>query len=239
VFEIGSSLRQARVRRRLELDRVEADTHIRSRYLKALEDERFDLLPEPAYARGFLRTYADYLGLDAQHFVDEYNARFIVTEEMPVVPARIARPRPIGRYANVVVGALVVLLGVVAWQIEGDGEQTGVATTVPPAETVPKAAPKKPAPVVKRPVPQAARLVVTAAHGPCWLEVRIGSSAGRRLFLGVLSPGRSLRFTRQRLWIRLGAPWNLRATVNGRVVHLPEDTTNVLVTARGARVEGV
>ena len=53
-----------------------AETRIPRRYLHALEDERFELLPGSAYAKGFLRVYADYLGLDGQLFVDEYNARF-------------------------------------------------------------------------------------------------------------------------------------------------------------------
>ena len=81
MFEIGSSLRAARMRQELELSHVERDTRIRAKYLRALEDERFDVLPGPAYTKGFLRTYADYLGLDAQPFVEEYNARFAPEEE--------------------------------------------------------------------------------------------------------------------------------------------------------------
>ena len=80
MFEIGSSLREARVRRKLELSQVEADTRIRAKYLMALESNRFEALPAPAYAKGFLRTYADYLGLDAQRFVDEYSTRFAPDE---------------------------------------------------------------------------------------------------------------------------------------------------------------
>ena len=66
MFEIGTSLREARERQKLELSQVEGATRIRARYLQAFEDERFDILPGVAYAKGFLRTYADYLGLDAQ-----------------------------------------------------------------------------------------------------------------------------------------------------------------------------
>ena len=65
MFEIGSSLREARMRRQLELSQIERDTRIRAKYLLALEDDRFEVLPGLAYAKGFLRTYADYLGLDA------------------------------------------------------------------------------------------------------------------------------------------------------------------------------
>ena len=69
MFEIGSSLREARERQKLELSEIERETRIRSKYLQALEEDRFDRLPAPAYAKGFLRTYADYLGLEAQPFV--------------------------------------------------------------------------------------------------------------------------------------------------------------------------
>jgi len=78
VFDIGSSLREARVRQGLDFPELEQLTRIRPKYLRALEDERFDILPAPTYVRGFLRAYADSLGLDPQPFVDEYNSRFTV-----------------------------------------------------------------------------------------------------------------------------------------------------------------
>ena len=81
MFEIGSSLREARERRGLELAAVEQDTRISARSLRALEEERFDLLPERVYALGFLRTYADYLGLDGQQFVDELSSRLPLADE--------------------------------------------------------------------------------------------------------------------------------------------------------------
>src|SRR5919197_5626866 len=94
MFEIGSSLREARTRRGLALSDVERDTRIRTRYLTALEEERFDALPGPAYAKGFLRTYADYLGLDAQQFVDEYDSRAAPAEfPQAALPVRVRRPR--------------------------------------------------------------------------------------------------------------------------------------------------
>ena len=73
VRDIGSTLRQARDRRALPLDRCAESTRIRSKYLIALEENRFDSLPEPAYARGFLKTYADYLGLDPGRLLDLYD----------------------------------------------------------------------------------------------------------------------------------------------------------------------
>jgi len=88
MFEIGNNLRAARIRQKLELSQAEGDTRIRAKYLRALEDERFEVLPGPAYTKGFLRTYADYLGLDGQRFVEEYNAR-LAPEEEPEAPAQL------------------------------------------------------------------------------------------------------------------------------------------------------
>ncbi len=82
MFELGNNLREARQRRRIDLVIAEQDTKIRSKYLAALETEDFDVLPGPVFVRGFLRTYSRYLGLDAQLFIDEYNARFGRFEEI-------------------------------------------------------------------------------------------------------------------------------------------------------------
>lgn len=69
---IGNTLREARNRRKLDLSEVEAATKIRVRYLRALENEEWDTLPGDAYARGFIRTYAAFLGLDGDRLADEY-----------------------------------------------------------------------------------------------------------------------------------------------------------------------
>ena len=65
MFEIGSTLRETRVRRKTTLQQAEDDTKIRVKYIQAMENDDFDLMPSSAYVKGFLRTYADYLGLDA------------------------------------------------------------------------------------------------------------------------------------------------------------------------------
>lgn len=69
---IGATLRETRTRRKVDLDEVEAATKIRARYLLALENEEWDLLPGGAYTRGFIRTYASYLGLDGERLAEEY-----------------------------------------------------------------------------------------------------------------------------------------------------------------------
>jgi cytoskeleton protein RodZ len=115
MFEIGSTLRQARDRLHLGLDQAEAETKIRARYLRALEDEDFDVLPGPTYVRGFLRTYAAYLGLDGQLYVDEYNSRFFDPSEEDAYLARrrqLNRDRRGRRQSNAVLVALAAIVAI-------------------------------------------------------------------------------------------------------------------------------
>src|SRR4249920_4219554 len=97
MFEIGNSLREARLRRHIDFPEAEHGTKIRGKYLRALEDERFELLPSHTYIKGFLRSYADYLGLDGQLYVDEYNSRFVVGEEEPREPVVARRTSNVRR----------------------------------------------------------------------------------------------------------------------------------------------
>lgn len=83
MFEIGNTLREARLRRGLDILQCETETKIRAKYLRAMEDENFDLMPSPTYVRGFLRTYADFLDLDGQLVLDEYESRFGMFEADP------------------------------------------------------------------------------------------------------------------------------------------------------------
>src|SRR5215216_1609592 len=69
---IGEVLKRTRTRLKLDIGRVEKQTKIRAKYLRGLENEEWDTLPGPTYVKGFLRTYATYLGLDADAIVDEY-----------------------------------------------------------------------------------------------------------------------------------------------------------------------
>jgi cytoskeleton protein RodZ len=238
VFEIGSSLREARMRRQLELSQVEQDTRIRARYLMALEEDRFEALPGLAYAKGFLRTYADYLGLDAQRFVDEYNARFAPEEEPAAPPqVRIRRRRFAFDSWLLVVPVAAVLVGLIAWQLSSSGGHHQATLRPPPPTTRTTRPAPTPAPPVKHSA-TVARIVLAASRGRCWLSVHSGSAAGRSVFERTLQPGQSARFVSRRLWIRIGAPWNLDATLNGKSVQLPASTASVVVTPTGISVVG-
>ena len=74
--DIGSTLREARMRARIDISEVEVGTKIRAKYLRALENEEWDLLPGPVYVKSFLKTYGDFLGLDSRLLVDEFKRRY-------------------------------------------------------------------------------------------------------------------------------------------------------------------
>lgn len=85
---IGATLREARGRRKIDLEEVEAAIKIRIRYLQAMENEAWDVLPGGAYTRGFIRTYAIYLGLDGERLADEYK-RSLATPGGERTPKRV------------------------------------------------------------------------------------------------------------------------------------------------------
>jgi cytoskeleton protein RodZ len=244
VFEIGNSLREARYRQQLELTEIEQATKIRARYLQALEEESFDVLPAPTYVKGFLRTYADYLGLDGQLYVDEYNSRYGVGEDEPREPVIARRSVAQQRHRQLErrgvllalagIGALLALV-IAAWKFSGNNNQA-----IPPNLPTATAKPTKPAPPARRrPArPQRIRFFVVAANGPSWLEIRNYSVSGRPLFTGTLDLHKSLFFRARRLWIDIGQPGSLKASVNGRAITFPGGgrTVTVLVTKTGATV---
>jgi hypothetical protein len=234
VFEIGSSLREARELQKLELSRIERDTRIRAKFLQALEDEQFDRMPAPAYARGFLRTYADYLGLDAQQFVDEYNAHFAPAEEpQAAAPVRIRRPGRLRRRLLIFV-PVALAVGLVAWGFSLDSSNHHHAALAPaPPHTRVSTTTPPPAPRTATQKPGRTRIALVATRGPCWLSVRLGSVTGRLLYERTLEQGQTVGFSGRRLWIRIGAPWNLHATLNGKRVQLPSSIGNVVATPRG------
>src|SRR5215475_1239919 len=153
MFEIGESLREARLKRGLTPADVQKAIRIRDRYLQALEEERWELLPGDAYVKGFLRTYADYLGLDGSLYVEEYNSRFSQPDEQPLlVPERFARSGgPLGgvgflRPLVAVAAIVAIVAGIAAWQLSGSsGDKQGAPpTTSPPTTTASHhTAPKK------------------------------------------------------------------------------------------------
>jgi cytoskeletal protein RodZ len=243
MFQIGSSLREARSRLGLDLEEVEERTAIRARYLAAIEDERFAVLPEGLYRRSFLREYAEFLGLDGDVYVTEYVTQYEPGEPEPplTLPQRRRNRMPTPTLVKVSATlAGVAVVGVAIWGL-------GLGGTEPKRERLAaNARPAAPArvgkPPEKRRAPRAAAtqpsratsIVLTASRGRCWLSVHLRSRDGPVVFERTVEEGQTVRFGLQTpLWIRMGAPENLDATMRGTAVALPGQVANVMVTSTG------
>ncbi len=233
MFDIGSTLREARLRQDLDFPELEERTKIRPKYLRALEDEQFEILPAPTYVRGFLRSYAEALGLDGQPFVDEYNSRFTVGEDDAPLRARRApiqrrdrgpRESRIAAVALVAI-AITTALVIAAWKFGG-----------PETESVPGlAAQGSDAGAQASRAKSKAHLVVRATDGSSWMEVRAAAPAGHLLYSGTLEQGQHKSFEGRSLQLALAEPGNVVVRVNGNRVDLPAGTTFVVTAQRITR----
>ena len=223
MFEIGNSLREARVRRGIDFPQAELATKIRGKYLRALEDEQFDLLPAETYVKGFLRTYAEYLGLDGQLYVDEFNSRFVSGEEHEPRVRRSAARAPQRRHrrieTNVVLIALALIaiptvIVVAAWKAS-----SGSTPTKP-----------KTAPVVHHTTAYAPLLLLTALHGSTHVAARVANARGNVAYDGTVAQGdQPVAIRGRRLWVQIDTPENLRVEVRGKLVHVPGQKPRVII----------
>ena len=222
MFEIGNSLREARVRQQLDWPQIELATKIRAKYLRALEDEQFGVLPAQPYVKGFLRTYAEYLGLDGQLYVDEYSSRNVggdaFDEPAPRRSPRVHQNRGIERkvllFALAGIAALTALV-IVAWKFGGGGSGTPAVVTQQ----------RNPAPVVP------SGLKLTGIHKGTYIEVRRGSHTGPVLLQATLSAGKVERIDGKRFWLSVRRPSGVRVSLAGKTVSLPAGKNlKVLVT---------
>jgi hypothetical protein len=212
---VGVALQAARIRRGASLGEVEQHTCIRRANLELIEEERFDELPGDVYAAGFVRTYAEFLDLDADSLVDAFwrgrppdpdplghhhrDAVSLRTDRRRLVPFAIA-------------GLVLAAAAVVAAVLLLRREETP-APVAPPSTPVPKRVAATPKPLVLR-----------AARGDSWVVVRFAGPQGKLVWQGTLRRGHMLRFgLRRRLWVGLGRPTAVTAHVGTKTVRLNPD----------------
>ena len=244
MFEIGSSLREARLRQGVDLVDAEQATKIRAKYLRALEDERFELLPAQTYIKGFLRSYADYLGLDGQLYVDEYNSRYVSGED-EATPRRNQRTRAERRLeASVVLFALAGIaaaaaLVVIAWKFGGEEESRRANLAPAQPQPAPPISARGPSRGEKEPW---ISLEIRAVRGNSSLAVYRRRAGGKLIFNGTLERGRRQTFVGPRLWLNVSNPENVRFRLDGKPVALRgagSRPTTVVATRQGiARAGG-
>ncbi|MCP3956224.1 MAG: DUF4115 domain-containing protein [bacterium] len=169
----GTWLRRQREVREIDLREIADSSKVSMSYLHALEEDRFEVLPAPLFAKGFLRQYARYVGLDPEEVVNFYlAARHPEGEEEPSLQPQTA-PEPPSRNYVLIALAITVALVLVVWLLSFLNERLRSAPAQPPdqvqeeASLPPAAAEVEPAAamVVTEPTPAPESLVV-AKEGP-------------------------------------------------------------------------
>jgi hypothetical protein len=225
VFEIGNSLREARERQGLGYPEIELATKIRAKYIRALEEEDFTAVPGDAYIRGFLRTYAEYLGLDGDVYVDEYASRNLTSWQDELPPRRErrriqTRERPVERRAVLLVLAgiaVVTALVFAAWRFGGSSPPSPGLDTQTQQKQQHRAAPRQ--------------LVLRGIGRGTYVEVRRSRPPGKVDLQGTVGAGETDRLAGSRFYLLVRRPAGLRITLNGRAVALPAvHNLRVLVT---------
>lgn len=266
MFEIGNTLREARVRRNISLQQAEEDTKIRVKYIQAMENEDFDVLPAGTYVKGFMRTYAEYLGLDYQVMIDEYNERFgsgdhrehIIHQQRSPKSVKAEAPRRKSQANYLLVAIIaVVIIAVLAYLGWGnpDSEEPVVASTSASTETTktstaPSVLTSTTATTATVAVPDPVvleSLVITATSEPVEIKITRDEKKGPELIAALLKPGESLSLDKDqlqgqdRVWIDARNN-TLEIVVNGKAQPVPDfDPANdyLVITLAGITTEPV
>ena len=236
-LRFGEELRRERLSREISLDEISAATKISSRILKALEESDLDRLPAPAFTRGFIRSYAQHIGIDPEEKVCAYLAELAKRADgKPLVPVPGRRKffRGRGATAGMIVGgvtALLLVLGLIA----RPERRPAIRAEKPIAARAAKAVELKnvttssePTPSVRAPEPAAAEAPAPRedGDGPIALTLEFDDdswtkleASGETLFVGLIHRGEVKRFeARGGYRISLGNAGGVRVTVNGHAL---------------------
>ncbi len=212
----GSWLRREREIREIPLHEIAEVTKISIRYLEALEQDRFDVLPAPVFAKGFLKEYARYVGLDPDDVINSYlttqqAAQGAVEEEPPEIPTGSRSSATLLGTGIVLLLAVVAALIFYSERFGGDARET----PPPPIAAPPLVAP--PAPEVVEPgvaVPEIPLVVTMDFTEDCWVEVVVD---GQRRISELHVQGESVRIEAEaQVVLTLGNPGGVRIEANGK-----------------------
>lgn len=231
---LGDRLRDARQRQQLSLDDVEAATKIRKIYLIALEQEDYARLPALVYAKGFLRTYASFLGLDADAILEMLPEP---TSSPALEPATQLQklPRAIGSwFVAAIIIAMVGAVGAYLYQQSPPStpDPPVVIIEIPTPTPQPTAIPSPTAKVYADTVEVQLRAVERT-----WIAVTVDSQA---VFTGTLEIGDNFMWAgRERVQMRIGNAGGLDISLNGQKKGLlgrPGDVLSAEFTMEGYKI---
>jgi cytoskeletal protein RodZ len=232
--DIGSTLRDARMRARIDITEVETRTKIRAKYLRAIENEEWDLLPGPVYVKSFLRTYGDYLGLDSRMLIDEYKRRYERPSDHDMLPMsslhrereRAAKGPLLPSWA--IVGLVLVAVVVALYFVGNSGNNNKSGTT---AGVNTKSVHRHPrharhrAAVIAAPQPTTVKLQLVATGT---VYVCLVDGAGKQLIPGkIFAAGESIPTeTAPKMMLTLGNA-SVQMKVNGKSVSVSPSASSI------------
>jgi cytoskeleton protein RodZ len=243
--DIGATLREARMRQKIDISEVEAETKIRAKYLRALENEEWGLLPGSTFVKTFLRTYAEFLGLDARLLLEEYKLRFepASTAELPplrpLARRRETRMRPPGPPRGLLLGLVVVGLLVALFLLGSlgsdntDSGSDGTARTTPAKKKKSSSAKTGTATTPSKPASTQVRLQVIPT-AQVW--VCLENANGDKLIPGATQqPGATPETYRSRKFLVTFGNGQAQMRIDGKVLDVPDrnEPVGYRVTSKG------
>jgi Helix-turn-helix domain len=233
--DIGSTLREARMRAHIDITEVEVRTKIRAKYLRALENEEWDSLPGPVYVKSFLKTYGDYLGLDSRLLVDDFKRRYerpSDNEMRPIATLSRDRERADRRAARgplfppwAIIAAVLVVVVVALYALGSGNKAKSPAPAGLHGQTTTRHRAPAHATPPPRPKPRMVKLelVPTGAVYVCLVD-----GAGHKLIPGtIFDAGQSIpTHTASKLLLTLGNA-SVDMKVNGATIKVAPSATSI------------
>lgn len=243
--EIGVTLREARMRAGIDIAEVESRTKIRAKYLRALENEEWSLLPGTTFVKSFLRTYAEALGLDAKLLVEEYKFRHEPYESggIGVAPRRQADGGRRGRRGRrggggafgppkrtnwLPIIVLLLLIAVALWVVyrtskdEGEPSSPAATPTTTKAESPSRTRPSSTT------TPTLVRMRVTGG-GSAAVYVCVVDASGKKVVNGrQLQPGKRTAVLRSKSFRIALSSSKAKVTRGGKRLSLKADSRGVV-----------
>lgn len=221
----GQWLRRQREMREISLRDIAERTKISLRYLEAMEEDRFDVLPAPIFAKGFLREYARYVGLSPDEVVNHYLAVQQPEElegERTGTEIRVRRDRDKGRRRSWTWGlflllagvALLALVGLFAYYGEKRQQESSTTQPPPPIAAPPETAAPKVVPPAPPPTPSSPLQVTLDFTQNCWVEAVVD---GKNVLSELRVQGESVQLEAREsvLLKKLGNAGGVSIQVNG------------------------
>jgi cytoskeletal protein RodZ len=235
--DIGSTLREARIRARIDMNEVEARTKIRAKYLRAIENEEWDLLPGPVYAKSFLRTYGDYLGLDSRMLVEEFKRRYEgpSDQEPAGSVSSLARERERARERGprgpvlphwAPIAAVLVVIVVILYLVGTLGTGSKSPSTTAPRTNAHRARHRRPHPRLTLPATSASATLQMTPSAPVYVCL-VDGQGHDLIFEKTYTVGETVpSFTRHRMLLTLGNA-NMQVKVNGKPQAIAQSSTAI------------